>query len=185
MIFADLARGMHSWCTVLWPKAPRYEQSRRQLAFSKQTMNLNPSRFGQLQGKTRVITLLSNADLTSGASGAPSVLQGEALDFVCQASQITAFVYGHYVSDATNTELIVTGQWTLDGVNWTDFATSVFDGTGTSGLAGGHIGSVFNATANFGPTVRFNVTLKDSRFPGSGNAVVSGRISVSIVVFIP
>ena len=104
------------------------------------------------------VPILNDADIKSGATGAAVVTYGQPLPFIYRARLLAIYldVYSLFAASGTNT-IAVTGEYSIDGVNWKAFASTVLSVTAT-GIAVAE----YSTTSEFGPLVRFNVTISNA-----------------------
>ncbi len=101
-----------------------------------------------------LIPLLTDADL-SASSSTPVVVYGQPIPFIHKAKSLQAFAHIYYLSTAGTTQIKVEAEYSVDGVTWRAFTTPLLDTTSAT-LQGG---TPNTATAEYGPLVRFNVSL--------------------------
>jgi|GEM_PF-4869239 len=86
-------------------------------------------------------------------------------------TKVKAFYNVHSIDGSG--EMQLTGQWSLDGVNWKDFASEIFTAVSYKGMGSAE----YNTTADFGPKVRYGLQLKNN----GGTSVQSAQVSMTLI----
>ena len=128
------------------------------------------------------ISLAQDQTLESGEEGEEKTYWSDASTWkqVVGADSVTAYV--DVLSVSSNAKLRIVGQWSLDGKNWTDFASDLSPSGGitSTGSAEYYYAGGVHAF-EFGPYVRFGAAVSAS----SGSAQEKVRAVLLIAVDLP
>jgi hypothetical protein len=118
-----------------------------------------------------LVPILNDADIASGSTGAEVITYGQPIPFIFMAVKIAVYldVYSLFSATGTNTIRIL-GEYSIDGVNWKAFASTILAVT-----AAGIAVAEYSTTAEFGPLVRFNVSISNG-----SSSQASARLSAVV-----
>lgn len=121
-----------------------------------------------------LVPILNDADISCTGT-TEVVVYGKAIPFIHRAKSVQPFLDIYFIQalGGGTATVRVFGQWTVDGVNWSDFAGNLASET----AAGMYAEAENTVTRSFGPAVRFNVGIVNS-----AAAAASARLSVVINV---
>lgn len=120
-----------------------------------------------------LVPVLTDADIATPAANTLVTIYGQPLPFIHAGKELNLFMDIYYKSGVATTTIAVVQQWSVDKVNW---ATGTVPGDWSTTDLGAIRATANTSTKDWGPFVRFNVTITDSA------AAASARLTVVINV---